>query len=644
MDGVDSAFRLRRDSSTIGGLNDNKLVKSRKANRLYSFSGHKQMVYLKVSYAQKGEAKFFGARWDLKKKLWYFPGEFLPKELEQFRPSTEGNGLLAKVILDIPFAYRDVAARAGAQWDTENKVYFFEQSPGDQLPIELAGFEPKEFSWEEKVQRELNGQSFESFRPEKKIILKPHQLEAVSEILLAYQQGYPGFLLADDVGLGKTFSAWAAILKILESSAERRKILIVCPLGVVANWRSSIRWMGTNQWVEEVVILNYDRLGKIFETKPRKGTKKISKRDLARRGAVSEKFDLILFDESHALKNLSALRSKFAIKLYESAKMIFWLSATAGQNPLELGYLLPILAKRTGDRALTTKDFEQWCARNLPGVAKGAYGAWAWTGDKEDEDQIRQLLFDPDQEGVKAALRRRPFDLIGWPEVNRIVHCVEFDGRAKDLYRLAWEEFKKALDGTESLSRQRAALVQNEAVIRFRQKSSLLKVEDTIELCQELLDNDRQVAISCEFLATMDAMEEALAKRKIVHARIDGQRTKTSQSKESERLRYQRGETRVILFNVAEGISLHEGETNHGGNNVPRCQIDHDLRWSAIQAHQIDGRSHRDGKFAQVYWVVAKETIDARVAEVLLRKLESMGNLQGDSTKDFEEIFNLIKE
>jgi hypothetical protein len=188
----------------------------------------------------------------------------------------------------------------------------------------------------------------------------------------------------------------------------------------------------------------------------------------------------------------------------------------------------------------------------------------------------------------------------------------------------------------------RAALAQNEAVIRLRQKSSLLKVGETIELCHELLENGRQVAISCEFLATMDAMEEALGKKKIEHARIDGQRTRTAELKESERLRYQRGEASVMLFNVAEGISLHQGEANVGGNDVPRCQIDHDLRWSAIQAHQIDGRSHRDGKFAQVYWVVARETIDIRVAEVLLRKLESMGNLQGDSINDFQEIFNSI--
>jgi hypothetical protein len=237
-------------------------------------------------------------------------------------------------------------------------------------------------------------------------------------------------------------------------------------------------------------------------------------------------------------------------------------------------------------------------------------------------------------------LRRRASDLAGWPEVNRIVHWVELDCEAQYLYKLAWKEFKKALEGLGTLSKQRAAFVKSEAVIRLRQKSSLLKIEDSIELCLELLDNGHQVAISCEFLATMDAMEEVLRKKKISYARVDGR----SQLKEAERLRYQRGDAPVILFNVVEGISLHEDEANNGGNNVRRSQIDHDLRWSAIQTHQIDGRSHRDGKFAQVYWVVAKDTVDSRVAEVLLWKLESMGNLQGDSTKDFEEILSAIQK
>src|SRR5580693_4317500 len=118
------------------------------------------MVYLKVSYDQKDEAKLFGARWDLRKKLWYFPGEVLPRELEQFRPSSEGDELLEKIVLDIPFTYRDIAAKAGARWDCGSRVYIFDKRPGHQLPSELVGFEPKQFSWEEKIQRELDGQTF----------------------------------------------------------------------------------------------------------------------------------------------------------------------------------------------------------------------------------------------------------------------------------------------------------------------------------------------------------------------------------------------------------------------------------------------------------------------------------------------------
>ena len=50
------------------------------------------------------------------------------------------------------------------------------------------------------------------------------------------------------------------------------------------------------------------------------------------------------------------------------------------------------------------------------------------------------------------------------------------------------------------------------------------------------------------------------------------------------------------------------------------------------------------GSLHRFIGVVAKDTVDCRVAEVLLRKLESMGNLQGDSTKDFEEILSAIQE
>jgi hypothetical protein len=73
------------------------------------------------------------------------------------------------------------------------------------------------------------------------------------------------------------------------------------------------------------------------------------------------------------------------------------------------------------------------------------------------------------------------------------------------------------------------------------------------------------------------------------------------------------------------------------------CGLDLVLRETSAGVRQAI-KPDRDGKFAQVYWIVAEDTIDSRVAEVLLWKLESMGNLQGDSTKDFEEILFAIQK
>jgi hypothetical protein len=54
------------------------------------------MIYLEITYAQKDEAKPFGVRWDPKEKLWYFPGDVLPKEFERFRPANATKGPVEK--------------------------------------------------------------------------------------------------------------------------------------------------------------------------------------------------------------------------------------------------------------------------------------------------------------------------------------------------------------------------------------------------------------------------------------------------------------------------------------------------------------------------------------------------------------------
>ena len=114
-------------------------------------------------------------------------------------------------VLDVPFAMRGVANANQARWDAAHGVFVYE---GRALPAALAPFSALPYSWEMLVQRELAGQP--RSRPSAaagtidRIELRPHQTAAVRAIAAARAAGLPGFLLADDVGLGKTITAWEA--------------------------------------------------------------------------------------------------------------------------------------------------------------------------------------------------------------------------------------------------------------------------------------------------------------------------------------------------------------------------------------------------------------------------------------------------
>ncbi len=531
-------------------------------------------------------------------------------------------------VLDVPFAMRGVATANGARWEADHQVFVWR---GDVLPRGLVPFRPAAYSWEAHVQHELDDEAGIRLPPEKRddaktITPRPHQREAIEAVLRAHATGRPGFLLADDVGLGKTVTAWEAIRRL----PAAKSVLVVCPLAVVAHWRRTIEAMG--DMGKSIVLMNYDRLGKLFEVSAEARKKIRSKKGLARAGTAPD-FDVIVWDESHRCKNPTAARSKLAAKLTANAGFCLWLSATAGQSPLELSYLAPLLAAVTGSSAKDLKDFEAWCQEQGLGLTRGAYGKWEWRGDAKDCAQMRELLFAPRGKQPAAGMRRRPEEIAGWPAINRILTPIGLDGEARVLYKEAWTEFRRAMDLSPRGSDPKSALA---ATLRLRQKGSLVRAAGTTELALELLESGHQVAISVAFAETLEALRASLEAEKhrcaVIHGRIP------AAEREQERLAFQRGDKRVCLFTVEEGISLHQGEHN----DAPRSEIIHDLRWSAIQMAQIEGRCHRDGKFAQVYWVYADDTIEERIARVVARRLQSMKEMIGDDVETLREIERLL--
>jgi hypothetical protein len=503
-------------------------------------------------------------------------------------------------VLDVPFAMRAVAAAAGARWDADHGVHVWE---GAALPAALAPFAAAPYSWERHVERALNGAALPPpSTPTGAIALRAHQTEAVAAIAAARAAGRPGFLLADDVGLGKTITAWAAILGARSSA----RVLIVCPLAVIAHWRRTIEAMGDGG--KDVVVINYDRLGKLFEVSAAARKKVRTKKGLARVGTAPE-FDVVVLDESHRCKNPTAARSKLAAKLVAEAGFCLWLSATAGQNPLELSYLAPLLAS-TGARPPTSRTSSSGASTRASASRRGTYGKWEWRGDRNDCEKVRAMLFEP----ARVPARRDAPPARGDRRAGR--RSTASSRRSSSTVERA--RSTSSVDRVPPRARARAA----------RPRSQVGAGGDAAAAPEGLAAARAGHGRAGARAARQRPPGRGLGRvhRDARGAARAGQRPRRlpcavihgglgAAAREAERLRFQRGEAKVVLFTVEEGISLHQGEHNE----VPRSEVIHDLRWSAIQMAQIEGRCHRDGRFAQVYWAYADDTIEEQLARVVCR-------------------------
>jgi hypothetical protein len=91
-----------------------------------------------------------------------------------------------------------------------------------------------------------------------------------------------------------------------------------------------------------------------------------------------------------------------------------------------------------------------------------------------------------------------------------------------------------------------------------------------------------------------------------------------------------------VIFTVTESISLHANEMP--GGERPRALLIHDMRHSAIQLGQIEGRCHRDGETAVVHYLYAEETVEERIAGTVVGRMAAMDGMAGDDTAAIDDI------
>ncbi|WAP70947.1 hypothetical protein OH818_13845 [Jiella pelagia] len=74
------------------------------------------------------------------------------------------------------------------------------------------------------------------------------------------------------------------------------------------------------------------------------------------------------------------------------------------------------------------------------------------------------------------------------------------------------------------------------------------------------------------------------------------------------------------------------------GGERRRSLVVHDMRHSAIQLQQIEGRCHRDGQRAVIYYTFAEGTVEEKIASVVTARMASMDGMAGDDTALIEDI------
>jgi superfamily II DNA or RNA helicase len=559
-------------------------------------------------------------------------------------------------VLSIPWEAKSIATTTGAKWNPDLRQFLYE---GGRLPAALAPYESEDYSLERWIEDELNRRVRPVTPTPSSMTPRPHQNKAIKKIVLAARAGWRGFILADGVGIGKSLEAvigaHGVALDKGFTTNNKAATLIVCPKSVIPHWRNTIKASGVTNL--RVVIINYDQAKKLLNvpaSAESAAKTKTKNSRTASQGSPTIQWDIIVADEAHKMKNYSQRNIAFGrIARYgavaDKAPFVVWASATVGQNPLELGYLAPLISQLDGGTPISVKEWGDWLVQRHYHVKKSIAGNYTWLSPKkesspsdisaikkaqtDDVTRLSEILFSP----KSPSIRRIPENIADWPSQTHIPTPVVLENAEERLYQEAWNTFRIAMKMNPRGKNPQAGLA---ATLRFRQKASLIRAPHTAQFANDLLDNGMQVGISVEFLESLDVIKDILERKGWHCAEFSGRNV---EERENERIRFQQGKAQVILFTAQEGISLHAGEQLADGTHATmttRSTLIHDIRYSSIAMTQILGRLTRDGQLANAFYMYAEKTIESQILHVMLGRMKNLKTLSGDD----EETLHVIQD
>lgn len=535
-----------------------------------------------------------------------------------WRVATEYNPELVAIIREAP----------GRRWDRDTKRWTIPDSaPGREVlrRLEAAGVQVAWPADAPPATTNAAATKAPAATPRRNVVeaagltteLRPWQREAVERIV-----GDPGgWLLADDMGLGKSLTALTVV------RAERRqRVVVLCPRSLRSVWVAQAAAHFASGWAPFLPS------GRRATPIPADTTMVVVHYDIAagwQQAITAWAPDALILDESHAVKAAKANRSKTAAAIAEVVRgrggRVLLLSGTPAPNhPSDLLHQLRIAGR--------LDQLGGW--RRMAEAAGLERGRWGWEQVDVTPERAAQL-----RERLASAcmIRRTRAEVAGdLVPLDPVVARVELPASALAGYRAAeasivsyLRDRAAAIAETAGGDPRRAVAAAERAldaapnlvsIAVLRRLVGEAKASAAVEYVRELLGDDggadtvlgdsepTRVLVFAHhrdvLRETGDALDAPV---------IDGETPEADRARLVEE--FQAGKHRVLVLGLGVG---GEGLTLTAANVVVHAE----WGWTAAAHQQAEARAARLGQTRPVtsHYLVAPDTIDEAVASVVAGK------------------------
>jgi SWI/SNF-related matrix-associated actin-dependent regulator 1 of chromatin subfamily A len=436
-----------------------------------------------------------------------------------------------------------------------------------------------------------------------------HQKEAIQKLVENKK-----FILADDMGLGKTTSTIIASLE-----AGSKKVLIICPATLKINWKREIEnYSDKSVYIAEgknfstdsdFVIINYDIIKNFHDPKKKDDSQ-----------VLLANFDLVIIDEAHYIKNAQAQRTKLINDIVKNVDRLWLLTGTPmTSRPIDYFNLLSLVDSPVA------KNWLAYVVRYCEGYQfkAGPRKVWNVMGASNLEE-LRDRT-----EGL--TLRRLKENVLDLPD--KIITPVYLKLKSKQYEEVMGEYYDwydKNPDESKSLT------VQFSKLTKVRQIIADEKITQTIEIAENIIEQDKKVIIFCNFTDSLEKITNHFGK---IAVKLNGSMSKTEKQYSVDQFQ-ENNKIKVFVGNIkasSVGITLTSAE----------AVIFNDISFLPSDMAQAEDRAYRYGQKNNVlvYYPIFQNTIENIIYDIVNNKKKVIATVMGDNQNPAdaaEDILNKI--